>query len=320
MTTYIIRRCLWGILVLFLVSLIVFFSLRLIPGDPVLIYAAQMASGGSGVSEEQLDKLRVEYGLDKSVPVQYVNWLKGLVQGDLGKSIKYNQDVGKLLGERFQPTLVLGFTAVVLSTLLGVLFGLIAAVRRGTWIDTIVTFFSYVGLCIPVFMLAILLVYVFGLKLGWLPITGYDLPWKDFGASVRKGIMPIICLAMVPLAVTARQMRSSVLEVNNMDYVRTAWSKGLREKVVVTRHVLKNSLIPVVTMLGISVGLIFGGSVIIETMYGIPGVGWLLVTSIFGRDYVVIQGGTLVIAAIVIFVNLIVDISYGWFDPRIRYG
>ena len=301
-------------------SLIVFFSLRLIPGDPVLIYAAQMASGGSGVSDEQLDKLRVEYGLDKPVPVQYVNWLKGLVQGDLGKSIKYNEDVGDLLLQRFQPTLVLGFTAVILSTLLGVLFGLIAAVRRGTWIDTVVTFFSYVGLCIPVFMLAILLVYVFGLKLGWLPITGYDLPWKDFGASVRKGIMPIICLAMVPLAVTARQMRSSVLEVNNMDYVRTAWSKGLREKVVVTRHVLKNSLIPVVTMLGISVGLIFGGSVIIETMYGIPGVGWLLVTSIFGRDYVVIQGGTLVIAAIVIFVNLIVDISYGWFDPRIRYG
>jgi peptide/nickel transport system permease protein len=320
MTTYIIRRLLWGILVLFLVSLIVFFSLRLIPGDPVLIYAAQVSSGGSGVSEEQLQKLRVEYGLDKPVPVQYVNWLKGIATGDLGKSIKYNQDVGKLLGERFQPTLVLGFSAVIISTLLGIVFGLVAAIRRGKWIDTVVTFFSYVGLCIPVFMLAILLVYIFGLKLKWLPITGYDLPWENFGASLKEAIMPIICLAMVPLAVTARQMRSSVLEVNNMDYIRTAWSKGLREKVVVTRHVLKNSLIPVVTMLGISVGLIFGGSVIIETMFGIPGVGWLLVQSIFGRDYVVIQGGTLVLAAIVIFVNLIVDISYGWFDPRIRYG
>jgi ABC-type dipeptide/oligopeptide/nickel transport system permease component len=137
--------------------------------------------------------------------------------------------------------------------------------------------------------------------------------------SVKFSIMPIICLAMVPLAVTARQMRSSVLEVNNMDYVRTAWSKGLREKVIVTRHILKNSLIPVVTMLGISVGLIFGGSVIIETMFAVPGVGQLLVSSIFARDYVVIQGGTLVIAAVVIFVNLVVDISYGWFDPRIRY-
>jgi peptide/nickel transport system permease protein len=319
MATYIVRRLLWGVLVLFLVTLIVFFSLRLIPGDPVLIYAAQLSSGGSSISEEQLDQMRVKYGLDKSVPVQYANWIKGIFHGDLGESIQYHQDVGKLLLQKFPPTLVLGFVAVILSTIFGALFGLVAAIRRGTWIDSLVTFLSYVGLCIPVFMLAMLLIYVFGLKLGWLPITGYELPWKNFGLSVKEGIMPVICLAMVPLAVTARQMRSSVLEVNNMDYVRTAWSKGLREKVVVTRHVLKNSLIPVVTMLGISVGLIFGGSVIIENMYAIPGVGRLLVNAIFARDYVVIQGGTLVIAAVVVFVNLIVDISYGWFDPRIRY-
>ncbi len=319
MIAYIIRRLLWGLVVLFLVSLIVFFSLRLIPGDPVLIYAAQLSSGGSSISEEQLDKMRVEYGLDKPVPVQYVNWLKGAVTGDLGESIRYHQDVGKLLLQKFPPTLLLGLVAVILSTIVGALFGLIAAIRRGKWIDSVVTFFSYIGLCIPVFMLAMLLIYVLGLKLGWLPITGYIAPWKDFGMSVQFSIMPVICLAMVPLAVTARQMRSSVLEVNNMDYVRTAWSKGLRERVIVTRHILKNSLIPVVTMLGISVGLVFGGSVIIETMFAVPGVGQLLVSSIFARDYVVIQGGTLVIAAVVIFVNLVVDVSYGWFDPRIRY-
>jgi peptide/nickel transport system permease protein len=319
MTTYIIRRLLLGIVVLFLVTLIVFFALRLMPGDPVLMYAAQISSGGSGVSEEQLDQLRVEYGLDKPVPIQYLNWVKGILQGDLGKSIQYRQDVGKLLLDKFQYTLILGFASLIVSTIFGIFFGLIAAIRRGKWIDAVVTFFSYAGLCVPVFMLAILLVYVFGLKLNWLPITGYELPWKNFGLSVKESIMPIICLAMVPLAVTARQMRSSVLEVNNMDYVRTAWSKGLRERVVVTRHVLKNSLIPVVTMLGISVGLIFGGSVIIETMFAIPGVGRMLTTAIFSRDYVVIQAGTLVIATIVIVVNLIVDISYGWFDPRIRY-
>ncbi len=319
MIAYIIRRLLWGLVVLFLVSLIVFFSLRLIPGDPVLIYAAQLSSGGSSISEEQLDKMRVEYGLDKPVPVQYANWLKGVVTGDLGESIRYHQDVGKLLLQKFPPTLFLGLVSVILSTILGALFGLIAAIRRGKWIDSVVTFFSYIGLCIPVFMLAMLLIYVLGLKLGWLPITGYVAPWKNFGMSVQYSIMPVICLAMVPLAVTARQMRSSVLEVNNMDYVRTAWSKGLRERVIVTRHILKNSLIPVVTMLGISVGLVFGGSVIIETMFAVPGVGQLLVSSIFARDYVVIQGGTLVIAAVVIFVNLVVDISYGWFDPRIRY-
>lgn len=319
MIAYIIRRLLWGLLVLFMVSLIVFFSIRLIPGDPVLIYAAQLSSGGSSISEEQLDQMRVEFGLDKSAPVQYVNWLKGAVTGDLGESIRYHEDVGKLLVQKFPPTLFLGLVSVILSTILGALFGLIAAIRRGKWIDSVVTFLSYIGLCIPVFMLAMLLIYVLGLKLGWLPITGYILPWKDFGMNVKFSIMPIICLAMVPLAFTARQMRSSVLEVNNMDYVRTAWSKGLREKVIVTRHILKNSLIPVVTMLGISVGLIFGGSVIIETMFAVPGVGQLLVNSIFARDYVVIQGGTLVIAAVVIFVNLVVDISYGWFDPRIRY-
>jgi peptide/nickel transport system permease protein len=319
MVTYIIRRLLWGLVVLFLVSLIVFFSIRLVPGDPVLIYAAQLSSGGSSISAEQLEQMRVEYGLDKPVPIQYLNWLKGVLTGDLGKSIRYNVDVGKLLQQKFPVTLHLGLVAVIISTILGVIFGLLAAIRRATWIDSSVTFFSYVGLCVPVFMLAILLIYVFALKLGWLPIVGYTAPWDDFWQSMKQSVMPIICLAVVPLAVTARQMRSSVLEVNNMDYIRTAWSKGLREKVVVSRHVLKNSLIPVVTMLGISIGLIFGGSVIIETMFAIPGVGQLLVNSIFARDYVVIQGGTLVIATIVILVNLIVDISYGWFDPRIRY-
>ena len=319
MTTYIARRLLWGVVVLFLVSLIVFFSIRLVPGDPVLIYAAQLSSGGSSISAEQLEQMRVEYGLDKSVPVQYWNWLKGLVTGDLGESIRYHVDVGELLLEKFPVTLHLGLVAVVISTIFGIFLGLVAAIRRATWIDSGVTFLSYIGLCIPVFMLGILLIYIFGLKLGWLPIAGYTAPWDDFWLSMKQSLMPIVCLAVVPLAVTARQMRSSVLEVNNMDYIRTAWSKGLRERVVVARHVMKNSLIPVVTMLGISVGLIFGGSVIIETMFAIPGVGQLLVNSIFARDYVVIQGGTLVIATIVILVNLIVDISYGWFDPRIHY-
>lgn len=318
MIAYILRRFFWGVVILFLVSLIVFFSIRLVPGDPVLIYAAQQSSG-SGITEEQLEKLRVEYGFDKSAPVQYGNWLKGLVTGNLGKSIRYHDDVGELMLEKLQPTLILGIVAVILSTILGAFFGLIAAIRRGKWIDSLVTFFSYAGLCIPVFMLGFMLIYVFGLKLKWLPIIGYTPPWEDFWESFKQGIMPVICLAMVPLAVTARQMRSSVLEVNNMDYVRTAWSKGLRERVVVTRHILKNSLIPVVTMLGISVGLVFGGSVIVEYMFGIPGVGGLLVQSIFARDYVVIQGGTLIIAGMIILVNIIVDISYGWFDPRIRY-
>lgn len=319
MTAYIVRRFFWGLVILFLVSLIVFFSIRLVPGDPVLIYAAQQAGSGSGVTEEVLDRLRVEHGLDKPVPVQYWNWVKGVVTGDLGESIRYRDDVASLLADRLPVTLYLGLVSVFISTIFGVFFGLIAAIRRGKWIDSLVTFCSYAGLCIPVFLLAFLLIYAFGLKLGWLPFPGYVHPWEDFATHVKLSVMPIICLAVVPLAVTARQMRSSVLEVNNMDYVRTAWSKGLRERIVVTRHILKNSLIPVITMLGISIGLIFGGSVIVESMFQINGMGLLLVTAILQRDYVIIQGGTLIIAAMIIVVNMIVDISYGWFDPRIRY-
>jgi peptide/nickel transport system permease protein len=317
--TYIIRRVLMGILVLILVSLVVFFSLRLLPGDPALIYVSGQ-SGGQGVTEERLNEVRREFGLDKPIPVQYANWVKGVLTGDLGKSIRYNQDVGKLFQQRFPVTLILGFFSVLISTVLGSFLGLVAAIRRGGWLDSLVTFLSYIGLTIPVFLLAFVLIYVFGVKLHWLGFNGWTAPWKDFGLSVKQSIMPVICLATIPLAVTARQMRSSVLEVNNMDYIRTAWSKGLRERVIVMRHILKNSLIPVITMVGIGVGIVFGGAVIEETIFGIAGVGQLLVTSVFARDYVVIQGGTLVIATIIVVVNIIVDISYGWLDPRIRYG
>ncbi len=318
MGTYIIRRLLWGAVVIFLVSLIVFFSVRLLPGDPVLIFVSQQAGSG-GVTQEQLELLRQEYGLDKPIPVQYLNWVKGVVTGNLGESIKYRADVGQLLAQRFPPTLYLGLIAIVVSTVFGIFFGLMAAIRRGKWIDSVVTFCSYIGLTVPVFLLLIVLIYVFGLKLGWLPIAGYVSPFDDLWLFTKMSVIPVICLAVVPLAMTARQMRSSVLEVNNMDFIRTAWSKGLKEKVVVSRHVLKNSMLPVVTMLGIGVGLVIGGSVIIESMYAIPGVGSLLVQSVFAQDYVVIQGTTLVIATIIVIINLIVDISYGWLDPRIRY-
>jgi peptide/nickel transport system permease protein len=283
-----------------------------------LIYVSGQ-SGGQGLTEERLNEVRKEFGLDKPVPVQYLNWMKGVVTGDLGKSIQYQKDVGQLFAQRFPVTLILGFFSVIISTIIGAFFGLVAAIRRGGWLDSLVTFLSYIGLTIPVFLLAFLLLYIFGVKLNWLPMVGWTAPWKDLGMSVKQSIMPVICLATVPLAITARQMRSSVLEVNNMDYVRTAWSKGLRERVIVSRHILKNSLIPVITMIGIGVGIIFGGAVIEETIFGIPGMGQLLAKSVFGRDYVVIQGATLVIAAIIVAVNIIVDISYGWLDPRIRY-
>jgi len=308
-----------GFLVIALVSIIVFLSVRLMPGDPVLIFVAQSQQLGS-MSPEMLDKLRAEYGLDKPLVVQYVDWAWGVVQGDLGKSIFYREDVGRLLLDRFPITLHLGVVSLLVSGILGIGFGLMAAIRRGTWIDSVVTLLSYTGLTIPVFLLGMLLIYVFGLKLSWLPIAGYTSPFTNFWFSLKQSLMPVICLTVVPLASTARQMRSSVLEVNSQDFIRTAWSKGLSEKFVVVRHILKNSLMPVITMLGVTVGIVFGGSVIVETLFAIPGVGRLLVGSIFAQDYVVIQGGTLVIATLIVGINILVDISYGWFDPRIRYG
>ena len=308
-----------AVIILFLVTLVVFFVIRLLPGDPLIIFLGQSQELGN-MSLKELEHLRAEFGLDKPIAVQYARWIWDLFHGDLGTSIHYHEKVGVLMLERFPVTLHLGLTAFVLSNLLGILLGLLAAIRRGTWIDTVVTVLANIGICIPVFWLAILLTYAFGLKLGWLPIAGYTSPTANFWLSTKQAIMPVICLSIVGLAMTARQMRSSVLEVSQQDYVRTAWSKGLRERIIVFRHILKNSLIPVITLMGIGIGFIFAGSVLIETIFAIPGVGRLLVSSIFAQDYMVIQSGTLVIATIIILSNLVVDISYGWLDPRIRYG
>jgi len=319
MTAYIIRRLLIAIIILFLVTLIVFFSIRLLPGDPLVIFLGQQASQG-GISTAELDRLREEYGLNDPIMVQYGNWMWGILHGDLGTSIYYHEDVGVLMGERFPITLHLGLLAFIINIVVGVLMGIAAAIRRGTWIDTISTSLANIGICIPVFWLGILMIYLFGLKLNLLPIYGYTSPFKDFWLNTQQVIMPVFCMAITMMATTARLARSSMLEVTRQDYIRTAWSKGLRERSVIMRHALKNGLIPVITLLGIGLGMVFAGSVLVETIFAIPGIGRLLVSSIFAQDYVVIQSGTLVIATIIIITNLLVDISYGWLDPRIRYG
>ncbi len=318
MTAYIIRRLIQGVVVLFIMTLIVFFSMRLLPGDPLTIFMGQQASSG-GMSEEQLDGMRRFYGLDKPITVQYVSWLGGIFRGNLGKSIYYRQDVGGLLRERFPITLHLGVTAWVAATIVGTFLGVLAGIRRGTWIDTVSTAVANIGITVPIFWLGILLIYALGLKLRWLPIFGYTSPFQDFWMSTKQIIMPVFCIAIPGMAYTARQSRSAMLEVIQQDYIRTAWSKGLRESTVIMRHALKNSLIPVITLMGIGLGLVLGGSVLVETVFAIPGIGQLLVTSVFNQDYVVVQSSTVVIAGLIIIFNLIVDISYGWLDPRIRY-
>lgn len=307
-----------AVFVLVMVTLIIFFAMRLLPGDPLIIYMGQSQLLTS-MSEERLDQLRVEFGLDKPLMVQYVSWVGGVLRGDFGDSIFYHRSVATLMRERWPVTMYLGILSIIVTGVLGISAGMIAAVRRGKLADTIVTPLSYLGITVPVFWLGILMIYLFGLILNWLPIIGYTSPFEDPWMSIKQAIMPVICLAVGAIAGTARQMRSSMLEVIHQDYIRTAWSKGLKERTIVMRHALKNSLIPVVTMLGLHIRFIFGGSVIVETVFSIPGVGSLMVTSIFSQDYAVVQSCTLLIAVVVIVANLVVDITYSWLDPRIRY-
>ncbi|MBN1190700.1 MAG: ABC transporter permease [Dehalococcoidales bacterium] len=319
MSAFIIRRLIQILIVLILLTLFVFFIIRLLPGDPILIYIG-MNSQLQDIPQERYDQLRHEFGLDKPIMVQYATWLAGIFQGDFGTSIFYSEKVGKLLLERLPVTLLLGVLALLVSTILGILAGVLAAVRRGQWVDKLVTPLSYIGVTIPVFWLGILLIYVFGLKLHWLPVLGYTSPLKDLGLCIKQLIMPVICLSVFGLASNTRLMRSSMLEVIRQDYIRTAWAKGLRERIIIMRHALKNSLIAVITLIGMGAAHIFGGSVLVETVFAIPGVGRLMVSSIFGQDYVVVQGITFIIGVAILVINLIVDLTYGWFDPRIRYS
>jgi len=318
MGSYILRRLVQGLLILLLATILVFFIMRLMPGDPLLLYMSTQDIGT--LTTEQMEALRHQYGLDKTLPEQYISWLGGVLRGDLGKSIYYRMEVISLVKQRMPITINLGIEAFILSSLLGIFFGVICAVRRATWIDTVFTILANLGITVPTFWVGILLIYFFSLKLGLLPTTGYVSPIKDFGASIRHSIMPVFCLSLFSIAALTRQTRSSMLEIVSQDYIRTAWAKGLSEKIIIIRHQLKNALIPVITMLGMQVAMIFGGSVIIETVFNIPGMGRLLTTSVFQHDFPVIQAGTLIMASVIVLSNLLVDISYGWFDPRIRYG
>jgi peptide/nickel transport system permease protein len=318
MTAYIIRRLLIGVIILLLVTMLVFLAMRLLPGDPLIIFVSQAQT--ETYSPAQLAELRQEYGLDRSLPVQYISWIGNILRGDMGKSITLGQNVGYLISTRLPITIYFGVMSFIVSSFLGIIFGVVCALRRGKWIDSVVTVLANIGITVPAFWVGILLMYLFSLVLHWLPTSGYVAPTESLGQSLRSAIMPVICLSLFSVASLTRQTRSAMLEVVSQDYIRTAWSKGLRERVIIFRHTIKNAMIPVITILGLQVGLIFGGSVLIETVFNIPGMGRLMAESLFSHDYQIVQAGTLVIAMVVVLSNLAVDISYGWFDPRIRYG
>lgn len=318
MAVYIIRRLGMAAIVLILVSLIVFLAMRLLPGDP--IYMIITSSQIGNISKEDIEAARHEFGLDKPIIVQYFDWIAGVAHGDFGSSIVQRVSVKSIIMITVPVTLNLSLPAFIISLIIGIPAGVICAIRRGKWIDTVVTLAANAGVTIPVFWLGIILIYLFSLELRWLPVMGYTSPFVDLGMNIKQIIMPTFCLSIFPIASIARQSRLSMLEVMRQDYIRTAWSKGLKERGVVIKHALKNGLIPVVTLSGMSLSYIIGGSVLIETVYNIQGVGRSLVDSVFTHDYPVVQGFILFIAVVILFINLAVDISYGWLDPRIRYG
>jgi peptide/nickel transport system permease protein len=317
LSAYIIRRLLVALIVLILATFMVFLIMRLLPGDPILLYLSQDAY--SLFTPEELAAAKHEYGLDKPIVLQYFDWLNGILHGDLGKSIFKSTKVTEEIGDALPITVYIGFLSWIISHLVAIPAGIICAVKRGKWIDTVLTVMANIGITAPQFWIGILLIYVFGLYLNWLPIFGFTSPLEDFGLSIRKIIMPVFCLSLVPLSGCVRQTRSAMLEVIRQEYIRTAWSKGLGERVVIFKHALRNGIIPVVTLAGMSIPLIVGGQVLIETVFGIPGIGRLAVTALFSRDYAIVQGIVLVIAVLVVLSNLIVDVSYSWIDPRIRY-
>jgi peptide/nickel transport system permease protein len=291
--------------------------MRLLPGDPVLLYLDRAAI--VNVEPETLEKLRAEFGLDKPLVVQYLNWINDILHGDLGTSLFQRLPISSIIKQSFPITAHLGILSLLISSVVAISAGIVCALKRGSWLDTLVTSLTNIGVSAPIFWLGILLIYLFGVNLKWLPIYGYTSPFENFWLSTKQVIMPIICLSVISISFITRQTRSSILEIIKNDYVRTAWAKGLNERTVITRHVLKNSLIPIATLIGLQVSSIISGSVLVETVFNIPGVGRMMVNALFSHDYPIVQGGVLLIATFVIVMNLLVDISYGWLDPRIRY-
>lgn len=312
MGKYILKRLGQTIIVLVLVTLFVCILMHLLPGDPVTIYLGDTATEESRAYYTEL------FGLDKPVYIQYLKWISGLFKGEMGKSIVYSKDVSELIFTKLGTTLSVVVPAIIFSTIIGLILGTIAAMHRGGKLDSIITSCANVGIAMPAFWIGMVLVFFLAMKLKWLPVQGYISPFEDFVGYLKRLIMPLIVLSLGQIASMTRQARSSVLEVMSSDFVRTAKSKGLKQRTVTYKHILRNALIPIVTMLGGSIGAMIGGTVVIESLFVIPGMGSLLLTAIINQDYLVVQNGVLIIAAFVLICNLIVDLLYGVIDPRIR--
>jgi peptide/nickel transport system permease protein len=311
--TYLMRRLIATLPVMVVVGLFVFSLLYLAPGDPAALIAGDLATA------DDIAQIREKLGLNEPFLVRFARWSWDLLHGDLGVSIFSNLPVATLIGQRIEPTLALATTTILFAVTFAVPMGIIAAWKAGTWIDRAVMGFAVLGFSFPVFVTAYLLIYGFSIQLEWLPVEGYS--------SLRDGIVPFLASLALPtvalgsayMALIARITRTSVLEVLSEDYIRTAHAKGLTAFRVLIGHALKNAGVPIVTVIGVGLGLLIGGVVITESVFGIPGIGRLTVDAILARDYPVIQGVILVFSGIYVLVNLLVDLSYAFIDPRIRY-
>ena len=309
---YVLRRILQTVPVLLGVSLLAFAVMHVVPGDPVRLIA------GPDAPESVVLRIRTELGLDRPLYEQYASFLGRALRGDLGRSLRSRAPVVDEIVARFPATLELTTASMLIAVVAGVPLGLIAAVRRSTWVDYLAMLTSLSTLSMPVFWLAIVAIWLFSLQLGWLPVSGRaGPPWQWDG--FRHLVLPAVTLATTSLAITSRLTRSGMLEVLGREYVTTAWAKGLPPLGVVGKHALKNALIPVVTVVGLQYGFLLGGAVVTETIFAWPGVGRLAMTAILQRDYPVVQGCVLLVAVLFVLVNLLVDLLYGWLDPRIRF-
>jgi len=309
----VLRRLVATVPVLLLVTAGVFALIHLTPGDPI---DAMMAES---VDATVKATLRRQLGLDQPIHVQYAVWMGRLLQGDLGRSIRNQEPVIENVRRRIRPSLQLAAFAMLISLVVAFPVGILSAARRNTPVDRVGTTFALFGICMPNFLIALLLIFLFGVTLRWLPISGYVDPFEEPLDGLRSLLLPAITLGLALAAVITRTLRSSMLEALAEDYVRTARAKGLSEGRVIRGHVLKNALIPVVTVLGLQLGTLIGGAVITEYVFALPGVGRLVVDAVFARDYPLVQGVVLLIAVGFILSNLFVDLLYGWIDPRIRY-
>ncbi|HLS69084.1 MAG TPA: ABC transporter permease [Kiloniellales bacterium] len=310
---YIIRRILAIIPVLLIVAAIVFLMLRLSPGDPAAILA------GDAATPAQIDRIRTELGLNDPLHIQFVTWMGQLLQGDLGTSLISRTDVWQMIERRIDPTINIAIMTIIISVILAVPMGVIAAWKHRTWVDYLVMSFSVLGFSIPVFVIGYIFIGIFSLELRWLPVQGYTAPSDDLWGFFQRAILPALTLATIYIALIARMTRASMLEVLNEDYIRTARAKGVPERAVLFRHALRNAAVPILTIIGIGFALLIGGVVVTESVFNIPGIGRLTVDAILARDYPVIQAMILLTAAIYVFVNLLIDLSYSLIDPRIRY-